>query len=118
MQLDLDHAHIFASNIDETVRWWKEMFDAKVVFDIPLAGLRAVRLVAGKGRHPHRCGADGKPAAHHLGILTDDLEGLVSRWREGVQFRDPIRRSQAAGSSVMAPDDAPWNCSRLLHRVR
>ncbi len=49
MQIDLDHAHIFASNIDETVRWWKEMFDAKVVFDIPLAGSRAVRLAVGKG---------------------------------------------------------------------
>lgn len=44
MQVDLDHAHLFASNIDETIRWWTEMLDARIVFDTEIAGARNVRL--------------------------------------------------------------------------
>ena len=110
MQIDLDHAHIFASNMDETIRWWTEMLDAKVVFDIPLAGSRSVRLAVGRGAlilidAPPT--VKGSGSVHHLGILTDDLEGLVASMEaKGVKFRDPIQDLGVVKLiMVMAPDD-------------
>ena len=33
MQVNFDHAHIFASDLSATVNFFKEMFGAEVVFD-------------------------------------------------------------------------------------
>jgi catechol 2,3-dioxygenase-like lactoylglutathione lyase family enzyme len=95
MQIDLDHAHLFASDLDETVRWWSEMLGAQVVFDVEIAGARNVRLAIGRGfihlyDQPPRVVGSG--SVHHLGIQTDDLEALVSSMEaKGFHFRDRIR---------------------------
>ncbi len=95
MQIDLDHAHLFASDIDATISWWSEMLDARVVFDLKVAGSRNVRLAVGHGAinlydQPPR--AAGSGTVHHLGVLTDDLEALVASMEaKGFRFRDPIK---------------------------
>lgn len=90
----LDHVHIFATDMDTTVHFYITMFDARVVYDTQLVGQRNVRLdLGGMALHVY----DQTPRSadrglmHHLGILTDDLDGLVSHmWGEGVVFRKDI----------------------------
>lgn len=95
MQIDLDHAHLFASDIGETVRWWSEMLGARAVFDLEIAGARNVRLAVGRGfvqfyDQPPRVVGSG--SVHHLGIQTDDLEALVASMEaKGFHFRQGIK---------------------------
>ena len=95
MQVDLDHAHLFASDVDETIRWWSEMLGASVVFDFEVAGARNVRISVGRGfihlyDQPPRVVGSG--SVHHLGIQTDDLAALVASMEaKGFRFRRPIK---------------------------
>jgi hypothetical protein len=80
MRVSLDHAHIFASNLDATVGFFHTMFDAEVVWDDVVAGARGVRLQIGRAfilvyDQPPKAPRGG--AFHHLGIETDDLDELV-----------------------------------------
>ena len=110
MQIDLDHAHLFASDLDETVRWWSEMLGASVVFDLEIAGARNVRLAVGRGfihlyDRPPRVVGSG--SVHHLGIQTDDLEALVASMEaKGFHFRHLIKDFGAMKYAMaMAPDN-------------
>lgn len=106
----LDHVHIFASDLAATVDFFRRMLGAAVVWDEPAAGVRNVRLALGRGHvhvydQPPRRERGG--AIHHLGVATDDLEGLVARMREaGFAFRNPIRDDGAFRYVMIAgPDD-------------
>ena len=110
MQIDLDHAHLFASDVDETIRWWSEMLGARVVFDLEVAGARNVRLAVGRGfihlyDQPPR--VIGSGSVHHLGIQTDDLEALVASMEaKGFQFRRPTKDFGVMKyAMVTAPDN-------------
>ncbi len=110
MQIDLDHAHLFASDLDETVRWWSEMLGARVVFDLEIAGARNVRLAVGRGfinlyDQPPRVVGSG--TVHHLGIQTDDLEALVASMEaKGSHFRQRIKDfGMMKYVMAMAPDN-------------
>jgi catechol 2,3-dioxygenase-like lactoylglutathione lyase family enzyme len=95
MRIGLDHAHLFASDLGATLAFFREMFDAAVVWDGEAAGVRNVRLRIGNAfvqlyDQPPR-GARGG-AFHHLGIETDDLDALVARMKaRGFAFRNPVR---------------------------
>jgi catechol 2,3-dioxygenase-like lactoylglutathione lyase family enzyme len=95
MICNLHHVHLFASDIAASIRFYTEMFGAKVVFDEIVAGARNVLIQIGTGRinfydQPPR-GA-GQNAVHHLGINTDDISALVAHMEsKGVKFRTPIR---------------------------
>jgi catechol 2,3-dioxygenase-like lactoylglutathione lyase family enzyme len=110
VQIDLDHAHLFASDVDETVRWWSEMLGARVAFDLEVAGARNVRLAVGRGfihlyDQPPRVVGSG--SVHHLGIQTDDLEALVASMEaKGFHFRRPIKElGMMKYAMAAAPDD-------------
>ena len=86
MNCDLHHTHLFASDLDRTLRFYKEFFGARVVMDLEMAGARNVFMQIGRGRlhfydqppkHPVRGNI------HHIGILTDDLEGMVEGLKTG-----------------------------------
>jgi len=95
VRVSLDHAHVFASDVAATVAFFRDMFDATVVWDGEAAGVRNVRLRVGSAfvqiyDQPPR-GARGG-AFHHLGIETDELDALVERMKaRGFRFRNPVR---------------------------
>ena len=110
MPVNFDHAHLFASDLPATVRFFQEMFGAEIVWDQEAAGVRNVRLAIGKGfihlyDQPPKLDRPGN--IHHLGIETDDLDGLVEHMRsKGYQFRNPIRDyPQFRYVMIAAPDN-------------
>ena len=98
MRITLDHAHLFASNLQATVDFFRTMFDAAIVHDAIGAGVRNVRLRIGTAfillyEQPPKAPRGG--AFHHLGIATDDLDGLVAKMeRAGHVFRNPVRQGE------------------------
>jgi catechol 2,3-dioxygenase-like lactoylglutathione lyase family enzyme len=95
MNCDLHHVHLFASDLNESLRFYREMFGARIIFDQIAAGVRNVLIRIGTGHinfydQPPR--GDGKNAVHHLGIFTDDISALVAHMEvKGFKFRSPIR---------------------------
>jgi len=94
MKINLHHCHLFASNLDESLSFYKEMFDAEVLLDAEVVGVRNVMISIGSGiinfyDQPPK--DEGRGAVHHLGIETDDIEALVEKMKnKGHQFRKPI----------------------------
>jgi len=95
MKITLHHVHLFASDIDESIRFYSDMFGAEVIFDREMAGARNVLIKIGNGKINFY---DKPPknfeqsVMHHLGIETDDLEALVAHMEsKGFSFRKPIR---------------------------
>ena len=110
MRNNLHHVHLYASDIDATIRFYCELFGGEVVFDQELAGARNVFVRVGTGRlhlydQPPR--SPGRGSIHHFGIQTDDIEALVARLRE----RDiPLKKEVTELGAwryvmVPAPDD-------------
>lgn len=95
MRCDLHHVHLFASDLDGSIGFYRDMFGAEIVFDEIVAGVRNVLVRIGAGHinfydQPPR--EDGKNAVHHLGILTDDIAALVAHMKaKGFTFRSPVR---------------------------
>jgi catechol 2,3-dioxygenase-like lactoylglutathione lyase family enzyme len=95
MKTSLHHAHLFASNIDESLHFYTEMFRAEVLFDLTMAGARNVMISIGLGKlnfydQPPKDKLRG--LVHHLGIETDDIESLVEHMRnKGYIFRNQIK---------------------------
>jgi catechol 2,3-dioxygenase-like lactoylglutathione lyase family enzyme len=94
MTCHVHHAHLFASDVDETVRYFKEFFGGRVVLDAEFAGARNVFITVGQGRlhlYDQPPKDAGRGAIHHIGIQTDDIDGVVARLRGGgVKLRKEI----------------------------
>ena len=110
MRIDLDHAHVFSTDIAATVAFLQTMLDAVVVWDEEAAGARNVRLAIGRGfvhvyDQPPRTPRGG--VVHHLGVETDDLDGLVARMKSrGFEFRNAVRElPRFRYVMIAAPDD-------------
>lgn len=88
------HAHLFASNLDASIRWYINALGAEVCFDGDFGGARNVFMRIGQGRlhlysQPPR--QTSTSAVHHLGIRTSDLAGLHGRLvAMGIPFRSEI----------------------------
>jgi catechol 2,3-dioxygenase-like lactoylglutathione lyase family enzyme len=102
--LSLHHTHLFASDVDRSIAFWRDHFGAVVLLDTEFAGARNVFMRVGEGRlhlydqAPRHAGAG---TVHHLGIETDELDALVARLKaRGVSVTD-VRR-HAAGDYAMA----------------
>jgi catechol 2,3-dioxygenase-like lactoylglutathione lyase family enzyme len=110
LDVNIDHAHLFASDIDATISFWQTMFGATLEWDRQAAGVRNVYLRVGRGainlydQPPRHVGAG---SIHHIGIETDDLDALVSHMRaQGFQFRKPINEQPGFRYvMVAAPDE-------------
>jgi catechol 2,3-dioxygenase-like lactoylglutathione lyase family enzyme len=93
MKCELHHAHLFATSIEESSRFYKEMFGAETILDDNIAGSRNVLLRLGGGHlnfYDQSPKVEGR-ALHHLGIRTDDLGALVERMEaKGFRFRKGI----------------------------
>lgn len=95
MQADLHHVHLFASNLDATIAWWRDMLRGEVAFDGDFGGSRNVFMKVGTGRlHLYEQQPRGTPAGavHHVGIQCKDLPALVAHMKaKGMSFRSDIR---------------------------
>lgn len=110
MRVSLDHVHIFASDLAATLEFFCLMLGAKVVWDEEAAGVRNVRLALGHGfihvyEQPPKAERGGP--MHHLGIETDDLDGLIVRMkRNGYSFRNAVReQSKFRYVMIAGPDE-------------
>ncbi|MFX1409122.1 MAG: VOC family protein [Promethearchaeota archaeon] len=95
LKTSLHHAHLFASDMDKSIEFYREMFGAKVLFDLELAGSRNVMISIGSGKinfYDQPPKDQGRGAVHHLGIETDDLKALVEHMKnKGFNFSKPIK---------------------------
>jgi len=86
MHHHIHHVHIFASELDTSVRFYQDFFDGNVILDMELAGARNVFMKVGNGRihfynQPPKF--SGRGSIHHFGIQTDDVEGVVKKMKAG-----------------------------------
>ena len=110
MSNHIHHVHIFASEINKTIKFYKDFFDGKVVFDMELAGARNVFMKVGNGRihfYDQPPKLSGRGSIHHFGIQTDDIQGVADKMKsKGIVFTKDITD---AGFwkyvMVPAPDD-------------
>ena len=106
--LSLHHTHLFASDVDGSVAFWRDHFGAVVVLDTEFAGARNVFMRIGEGRlhlydqAPKHAGAG---TVHHLGIETDELDALVARLKiAGVSVTDVRRHAEGDYAMSEGPD--------------
>ncbi|MFZ5868483.1 MAG: VOC family protein [Thermodesulfobacteriota bacterium] len=110
MRHHLHHVHIFASNVEETIGFYQEIFDGEVVMDMEVAGARNVFIRIGTGRlhlYDQPPKNQGRGSIHHFGIQTDDIAGVVERLKlRGVPLRKEVA-DLGVWKYVMvpAPDD-------------
>ena len=106
--ISLHHTHLFASDVDATIRFWRDQFGARVLVDAVFAGARNVFMRVGGGRlhlYDQRPRHAGAGTVHHLGIETDELEALVERLRAaGVSVTDVRRQPEADYAMAEGPD--------------
>jgi len=108
MRVNLDHVHLFSSDLAATVAFFR-ILGAAVVWDEEAAGVRSVRLSLGRAfiqlyDQPPRGERGG--AFHHVGIETDDLDGLVARMAaNGIAFRNAIREEPRFRYTMVAGPD-------------
>ncbi|MRR16522.1 MAG: VOC family protein [Deltaproteobacteria bacterium] len=95
MDCNLHHVHLFASDLDASLRFYREMFGARILFDETVAGVRNVMIQIGTGRinfYDQKPRTTGPGAVHHLGIFTDDIASVVAHMEaRGFHFRNPVR---------------------------
>ena len=101
----LHHAHLFATDLEKSISFYRDMFGAEVVFDAHVAGARNVLLKLGDAHinfYDQPPKDSGRGAVHHLGIRTSDLGALVAHMkRKGFEFRRDITEF-GSGRYVMA----------------
>lgn len=86
MACHVHHVHIFASDIEKSIKFYQEFFGGKVILNAELAGARNVFIKIGNGRlhlYDQPPKNPGKGSIHHFGIQTDDIEEVVSKLISG-----------------------------------
>jgi len=82
----IHHVHIFASDIDKSIKFYEEFFGGQVILDSELAGARNVFIKIGNGRlhlYDQPPKNPGRGSIHHFGIQTDQIEEVVGKLRAG-----------------------------------
>lgn len=105
----LQHVHLFASDVDRTIAFYKKWFDAEVMWDGDYGGARNIFMKIGIGAmhlYDQLPRDQGRNAVHHLGMQVVGLEELFERMKaEGLSLPNPIRRNGGGGYFMLeAPD--------------
>jgi catechol 2,3-dioxygenase-like lactoylglutathione lyase family enzyme len=94
MQHHVHHVHLFASDINASIAFYRDYFGGKVVLDMEVAGARNVFMRVGTGRihfYDQPPKAPGPGSIHHFGIQTDDVGRDYQRMKAaGVAFRKAV----------------------------
>lgn len=105
----LQHVHLFARDLEQSIRFYRHWFDAEVMWDGGYGGARNVFMKIGIGalhfyEQPPR--ELRRSAVHHLGIQVVGLQDLYDRMKAaGLSLPNPIRESGGGGYfMVQAPD--------------
>ena len=118
MKTSLHHAHLFASNLDESIKFYQDMFGAEILFDLKMAEARNVMISIGSSKinfYDQPPKDQGRGAIHHLGIETDDIEVLVVHMKDnGFQF---IKQIKSFGPLKYIMAEAPDNVLLELFEV-
>jgi catechol 2,3-dioxygenase-like lactoylglutathione lyase family enzyme len=89
------HVHLFASDIEKSISFYRDGFGGKVILDMVLAGARNVFMRVGTGRihfYDQPPKTPGRGSIHHFGVQTDDIKGVVERLRSmDVPFNKDIQ---------------------------
>jgi len=90
----IHHVHIFASDIDGSLNFYKDFFGGNIILDTELAGARNVFMKIGNGRlhfYDQSPKNPGRGSIHHFGIQTDDVDEVVNKMRsKGISFKKDI----------------------------
>lgn len=112
------HVHLFASDIEKSLEFYKEAFGGEIILDDNMAGARNVFMRVGTGRihfYDQAPSFSGRGSIHHFGIQTDDLEADVQKLKSmGVPFNKGIT-DVGAWKYIMVP--APDNVLIELFQV-
>ncbi len=88
------HVHLFASDIEKTLDFYKTFFGGEVIIDLQVAGARNIFMRVGTGRIHFYDQAPKNPvrgSIHHFGIQTDDVERDYARMKaQGVPFNRSV----------------------------
>ncbi len=106
----IHHVHIYASDLDKSINFYKDFFDGELILDMEIAQARNVFMKVGKGRihfYDQAPKFSGRGSIHHFGIQTDDIERVVNKMKSmGVVFKkDIIDGGFWKYIMVPAPDD-------------
>jgi catechol 2,3-dioxygenase-like lactoylglutathione lyase family enzyme len=92
VKVSFHHAHLFASDIERSLDFYTEMFGAVKLFDFTMAGARNVMIAIESARinfYDQAPKDEYRGVVHHLGIETDDIEGLVEHMEnKGYKFKN------------------------------
>jgi catechol 2,3-dioxygenase-like lactoylglutathione lyase family enzyme len=112
------HVHLFASDIEKSLEFYKKVFGGEIILDENMAGARNVFMRVGTGRihfYDQAPSFSGRGSIHHFGIQTDDLEADVQKLKSmGVPFNKGIT-DVGAWKYIMVP--APDNVLIELFQV-
>lgn len=96
MNARFHHAHLFASDLDASLEFYRRWLGAEIVADHEFAGARNIMVAVGDGRlnfYDQQPPDGSRNAVHHLGFQIEGLAELVLRMTDsGVAFRSPIRQ--------------------------
>ena len=88
------HVHLFASDIEKSLAFYKNFFGGIVVLDMEIAGARNVFMKVGTGRihfYDQPPKMSGRGSIHHFGIQTDDVERDYQHMKsQGVEFNKTV----------------------------
>jgi catechol 2,3-dioxygenase-like lactoylglutathione lyase family enzyme len=110
MTASLHHTHLLSSDIENTIRFYKEYFGGVVVLDMELAGSRNIFMRIGKGNlHFYSQAPKNKTRGtiHHLGIQVNDLSGLLMKMKnDSIKITNEIKDYGFwKYIMILAPDD-------------
>lgn len=88
------HVHLFASNLDESLKFYQTFFGGRIILDMELAGARNVFMRIGTGRihfYDQPPKSPGPGSIHHFGIQTDDVRRDYQLMKSrGVGFKKDV----------------------------
>jgi len=71
------HVHLFAADIQKSLKFYQDFFGGQIILDMEVAGARNVFMKVGTGRihfYDQTPKTPGPGSIHHFGIQTDDVE--------------------------------------------